>query len=189
MIVRQAAMRVMIVSDEAAERLMADDPAAVEVPVLAQMEDLVTKLMPPRPPIPDAGLLEQARRNAELRQRLLDEMGMLDAAQVAELSGSKSTNQRARASRWTSEGRIFGLPVNGRSLYPAFQFDEVGQPRPVVKEVLALLMPLNLSAWATAIWWDTGSDILDWRTPAAVLVLDPDAVVKAARLDARTLGH
>jgi len=78
--------------------------------------------------------------------------------------------------------------VNGRTLYPSFQFDEAGQPRPVVAEVLAKLRKLNLSPWATAIWWNTDHDVLAWRTPAAVLEEDPEAVLAAADTDARTLG-
>jgi hypothetical protein len=182
-------VRVLVVSDEAAERLKADDRSVIEVPVRDDVERLVSSLMPATPQVPAAGLTEQARRNAELRQRLLNTFEFLDAAAVSELSGSKSTNPRARASRWANEGRIFGVTVNGRALYPGFQFDDVGQPRPIVAEVLAKLHQLNLSAWATAIWWNTGHDALDWRTPAAVLDENSEAVVAAAEMDARTLGR
>ncbi len=182
-------MRVMIVSDETAERLIENDREALEVPVLAQIEDVVIKLMPAVPRVPHAGLTEQARRNAEIRERFLDRVEVLDAAQVAQLSGSRSTNQRARASRWAKESRIFAVVVNGRSLYPAFQFDTDGRPRPAVAEVLTALESLNLSLWSTAIWWDTPSDVLDWRTPTEALPVDPDALVAAARMDARTLGR
>ena len=179
----------MIVSDEMAQRVKEQDASAIEVPMLLEVEELVIKLMPATPRVPSAGPTEQARRNAELRQRFLDKHEVLDAAAVSELSGSKSTNPRARASRWASEGRIFGVTVNGRALYPVFQFDSDGQPRPVVETVLEVLKGLNLSTWATAIWWDTGHDVLNWRTPAEKLAKDPEAVLTAARLDARTLGR
>jgi len=179
----------MIVSDETAERLKTDDRSAVEVPVREEFDRLVQSLMPATPRVAEAGLPEQARRNAELRQHVLDSFEFLDATAVARLSGSKSANPRARASRWASEGRIFGVTVNGRALYPSFQFDDHGQPRQVVADILARLRQLNLSAWAIAIWWNTGHDVLDWHTPAAVLIEDPAAVLLAADTDLRTLGR
>jgi hypothetical protein len=179
----------MIVSDEIAERLKTDDGSVVEVPVRDDIERLVLSLMPAVPRVAEAGLTEQARRNAELRRRVLDTFEFLDAAAVSRLSGSKSTNPRARASRWANEGRLFGVVVNGRTLYPSFQLDDTGQPRPVVAEVLAKLSKLNLSPWATAIWWNTDHDVLDWRSPAAVLGDDPEAVLAAAETDGRTLGR
>lgn len=181
--------RLLIVSDETAEQLKANDQSAVEVPVREDVERLVLSLMPATPRVAEAGLTEQARRNAELRQRVLDSFEFLDAAAVARLSGSKSTNPRARASRWANEGRIFGVTQNGRALYPSFQFDDHGQPRPEVANVLDRLRQLNLSAWAIAIWWNTGHDVLDWRTPAAVLEEHPTAVLAAADTDLRTLGR
>jgi hypothetical protein len=48
-------MRVVVVSEETAERLKEQEPTAMEVPVRSDMEDLVTKLMPAVPRVPDAG--------------------------------------------------------------------------------------------------------------------------------------
>jgi hypothetical protein len=181
--------RLMIVSDETAERLKADDRSAVEVPIREEFDRLVQSLMPPTPRVAEAGLTEQARRNAELRQHVMESFEFLDATAVARLSGSKSANPRARASRWANEGRIFGITVNGRALYPSFQFEDHGQPREAVADILTRLRQLNLSAWAIAIWWNTGHDALDWRKPATVLIEDPSAVLAAADIDLRTLGR
>jgi hypothetical protein len=180
---------VLVVPDETAERLKAAEPRTIEVPVGEEMEDLVVRLMRAVPRVPDAGWTEQARRNAQLRERFMSKFHLLDANEVAELSGSASSNPRARASRWASSGRIFGVPVGARVLYPQFQFDQHGQPRPVVARALEALKGLNLSAWAAALWWDTASDVLGWHTPAEVLAEDPGAVLAAAQLDARTLGR
>ena len=138
---------------------------------------------------PGAGWAEQARRNAQLRERFLSEVHLLDAAEVADTSGSLSINRRAVASRWAGARRIFGVKLNGQVFYPAFQFDEVGQPRPAVGKVLEVLAPLNLSEWAEALWWGAASDALGWRTPAKAVTEDPMAVIEAALLDASTLGN
>jgi hypothetical protein len=182
-------MRVLVVSEETADRLKEQEPATIEVPVRSAMEELVVKLMPAVPRVPDAGWTEQARRNAELRANFLGKFRIFDAAQVAKLSGSKASNPRAVASRWAAAGRIFGIPVGAQILYPGFQFDETGQPRPAVSKVLEALGSLKLSPWAGAMWWDTGSDVLGWRAPAEVLAQDPGTVVLAAQADARTLGR
>ena len=146
------------------------------------------KLVPAVPRATGAGRADQERRNAQLRERFLSELHLLDAAEVADMSGSRSANRRAVASRWAGARRIFGMRLNGQVLYPAFQFDEAGQPRPAVGEVLEVLAPLNLSEWAEALWWGTASDALGWRTPANVVAEDPMAVVKVALLDVSTLG-
>lgn len=182
-------MKVVIVSDETAERVLQQDHAAIEVRPLDDAEDLVVKLMPASLAVPAAGMTEQARRNADLRWRFLSRYEMLDSAGVSELSGSRSTNLRATASRWGSEGRIFGIWEHGRVLYPSFQFDGEGRPRPVVRAVLETLDPLKLSEWSTAIWWDTGHEVLEWRRPSEMVDSDPEAVLEAARMDARTIGR
>jgi hypothetical protein len=182
-------MRLLVVPDDAAQRLKQEEPQAIEVPLGDEMEVLIAKLMPPVTRVPTSELTEQARRNAELRYQFVSRYEMLDAAQIADRSGSRSTNRRAQASRWASAGRIFGVPVGGQALYPVFQFDQFGQPRPVVARVLGILKGLGLSPWATAIWWATATDALGWRAPADVLSEDGTAVLAAAELDARTLGR
>jgi hypothetical protein len=41
-------MRVLVVSEETAERLKEREPSAIEVPVRVAMEELIVKLMLPR---------------------------------------------------------------------------------------------------------------------------------------------
>ena len=181
-------MRLLVVDDETAARIKDEAPAAVEVPVLEEVEDVVVRLMPAATRVPGKGVTEQARRNAALRQAFLDRHELLDAAAVAEWAGSRSSNRRAQASRWAAAKRIFGVPAGGHTLYPGFQFDDDGHPRPAVADVLKILAEMHLSAWATAIWWDTPSDVLGWRRPAEVVAVDPDEVIAAARIDARSIG-
>ncbi|HET9061242.1 MAG TPA: hypothetical protein VFN61_15085, partial [Acidimicrobiales bacterium] len=81
-------MRVLVVADETADLVKRQDPTAIEVPVSAQMEDLVARLMPGRTAcVPDAGWTEQARRNAQLRERFLGRTELIDAGAVADMSG------------------------------------------------------------------------------------------------------
>jgi hypothetical protein len=136
--------------------------------------------------VPSPAWLEQARRNADERRRFLDEFGALDAEGVATLAGSKSANRRSLAQRWRSEGKIFGVEVQGKFVYPGFQFDpETGQPKPDIGRVLASLpRTLREGGWQLALWWDNAVDALGFRRPVDVLDKDPDAVVLAARAEA-----
>ena len=136
--------------------------------------------------VPSPAWLEQARRNADERRRFLDEFGALDSEGVAALARSKSANRRSLAQRWRSEGRIFGVEVQGKFVYPGFQFDpETGQPKPSIGRVLeSLPRTLREGGWQLALWWDNAVDALGLRRPVDVVDKDPEAVVLAARAEA-----
>jgi hypothetical protein len=183
-------VRLLVVPEDVAERVKRTEPGVIEVPVDAQMEDLVARLMPGAVPrVPGADWTEQARRNAHLRTGFLAKFPVLRATEPADLSEPESRGRRAAASHWASARRIFGVDLSGQVLYPEFQFDEAGQPRAAVAEALEALRPLRLSDWALALWWGTGSEALGWRAPAEVLAEEPEGVVAAARLDASSLGR
>jgi len=181
-------VRLLVVPDEVAERVKHAEVGVIEVPVDAQMEDLVARLMPGAVPRVPGGWTEQARRNVQLRTDFLAKFPVLGATELAELSDPESRGRSATASHWASARRIFGVELNGQVLYPEFQFDEAGRPRAALAEALEALRTLRLSDWALALWWSTGSEALGWRAPAEVLVEEPEGVVQAAHLDASALG-
>ena len=71
---------------------------------------------------------QQARRNAEARQELIDEFGLFDSDQLAEMAGSKAKNRSATASRWLAERRVFAVEHLGHRYFPAFQFGIDSRP-------------------------------------------------------------
>jgi hypothetical protein len=152
--------------------------------MLSRFNDVVNVLAPVG--VPSPAWLEQARRNAEERRRFLDEFGALDSEEVATLARSKSANRRSLAQRWRSERRIFGVEIQGRYVYPGFQFDpESGQPKPVIARILKSLPgPLRDGGWQLALWWDNAVDTLEFRRPVDIVDEDPEAVVSAARAEA-----
>lgn len=183
-------VRVVVLPSEGAERVVEVVPGArlIELPQFAAVEQLVASFMPPVGVV-SSSVAEQARRNAVARAEFLTEFEALDAEGVAHLAGSKAGNRRATASRWQGEGSCFAVEHEGRSVFPAFQFDPAtGRPRPAVVPVIRALRAVGLGGWALALWWATPHDMLDWRRPVDVLVSDPDAVVEAAETDARTSG-
>jgi hypothetical protein len=123
---------------------------------------------------------QHALRNAEARQELLDEFGVLDSEEVAQLAGSTAKNRSATVSRYLAAGQVFAIEHRGSRYYPAFQFDTSGRPRPVIAQVLQALQPYGLDGWEIALWYTTASGWLDDRRPIDLLDEDPDAVVAAA---------
>jgi hypothetical protein len=114
----------------------------------------------------------QAARNTAAREKLLSEFGAL--------SGAKT------AAQWKREGLIFTVPYQGRNIYPTFQFDAQGCPRPVVAEVLATLGQQG-RGWQLALWFTSANGWLGGRRPVDILDTDPAAISEAARHEASDL--
>lgn len=89
-----------------------------------------------------------------------------------------------------SRGRLLALPALGGSLFPAFQVDRRGRPRPGMGEVLAVFEGAVESPLTVASWFRTPQPLLDDRTPADWLVAGEDTtrLVAAARRAAAHLA-
>ena len=145
-----------------------------------EMERLIEVAMPAVSGRPHPAVLDQARRNADFRAGFLERYDALDAGQVHRLYGSKADKTAALAGRWRAAEKIFGVEHRGRLLYPAFQFDDAGRPKPVVAEVLRALGkrgPWQIASWFTA----PNGRLPDDRRPVDVMDADPGAVAAAAR--------
>ena len=123
------------------------------------LAQILTRLLTPRQDV-DTDL---ALDNFALRQEYLDETPLLTAKQIHGMSGLRSSNPSEPASRWKKEGKTFALRIQRRDLYPAFQFQD-GMPRPVIKEVLAVL-PAGMTSWQKAFWFASGNGWLDGDEP------------------------
>ncbi len=150
-----------------------------------QMHQAIEALMPPAA-VPGRAAVLQARRNAEARAALLAEFGALTSSEVADLAGSRARNRAALANRWRKEGRILAVSHRGQTLYPGFQLDEDGRPRPEVAEVLAALGE-GMGAWEVALWFTSASGWLGGARPVDLLDREPERVVAAARREAQGL--
>lgn len=131
--------------------------------------------------VADRSELPQLLRNARRRTELLREFEPLTSAQVAELRGSTAENRAAIASRWKSEGRIFSVKYQKSELYPAFEFDEDGEPRPVIRRVLEAIG--GRDGWELALWFTAANSWLDDKRPVDLLdkAKREDEIVEAAR--------
>jgi len=131
--------------------------------------------------VADRSELPHLIRNARRRSELLRDFEPLTSAQVAELRGSTAGNRAAIASRWKSERRIFPVRYQKSELYPAFQFDEDGEPRPVIRRVLEAVG--GRDGWALALWFTAANGWLDDKRPVDLLdeAEREDEIVEAAR--------
>ena len=121
----------------------------------------------------------QLQLNLEANRRLEEEFGLLTAAQVAERSGSTAANASQTGSRWRKAGKVLVFSVKGTSCYPGFQFDENGQPLPVIAEVIERLGPY-LPSRQLAFWFVGASvDLYDGR-PVDLFDEHPDDVIRVA---------
>src|SRR6185295_12978476 len=138
--------------------------------------------MLPRSEVPSPVAVLQARRNAEAREALIREFGALSSSEVAQLASSRAKNRAALAHRWKQEGRIFSAPYHGTEVFPGFQFDDQGQPRETIREVIALFS--GRSPWELALWFIVANGWLAGRRPVDLLDTDPEAATAAARRSA-----
>jgi hypothetical protein len=128
------------------------------------------------------------RRNVEARTALLEEFGALRSQEVADLAESRASNRAALANRWRAENRVLAVPVGDELLYPGFQFNAEGKPKPAVGQAITWLRSDARSTdWQAALWFATPTSWLGRRRPVDVLDGDPDAVIDAARREVSDL--
>lgn len=106
---------------------------------------------------------------------------LLHAEDVRKLVGLSSLEELDElVRRW----RILALPTNrGSVVYPAFQFDENGQPYRVIAEIIEILAPVAISPYTIASWLMSPNEFLGNDTPMHVLKTerDPQRVLTEAR--------
>lgn len=142
---------------------------------------LIAAMTPPK--TASRGVTLQAQRNAAARAALEDEFGLLSSAEVAAATGARAKNTSSLASRWRKEARIFAVPGgDGAHLYPAFQFDGTGRPRPAVASIIEALAGL-MDGWSLALWFIGSNGWLGGERPADVLD-DAQVLVAAHQLAA-----
>jgi hypothetical protein len=142
---------------------------------------LIDALMPESIAVPTPAAVLQARRNAEARSALLDEFGALRSHEVADLAESRASNRAALANRWRAENRLIAVPVRDELLYPGFQFNAEGKPKPAIGPTIGWLRSNpHTTDWQMALWFVTPTSWLGGRRPVDLLDEHPDAVIDAA---------
>lgn len=132
--------------------------------------------------LPAQGDVVAARREALLA------LGWPTSQQVGERAGSCAQSNPAQyASQLRQAGRILGVwsPRDRTYLHPVFQFDESGQPRPRVAELLAVMgnEEDDPKGW-NRVFWLYGPHLgLEGATPAECFAKEPARVIALAQED------
>jgi len=83
---------------------------------------------------------------------------------------------------WQAQDKVFSVAYEGQRLFPGFQFDDSGQPLPLISQVLLVFSKdPDRSSWDDAFWFFGASGWLDGATPIEALLKDSQSVLLAAQ--------
>jgi hypothetical protein len=138
-------------------------------------------------PVPWAAV-EQARRLAEHRQRLLAS-GAFTTEALREMRGDKSQEAtRTWISRRRKDGALFTVDYEGTALVPAFQLRLDGSVRTGLRPALRVLLDAGLGGWELWTWFTARTPWLPGHAPHDLLDDDPESVTSAAESFASNLA-
>lgn len=120
--------------------------------------------------VPSPAVLDQVRRNAQLRTSMLTEFGAVDARELADLVGSRARNRLSVVDNWRRAGRIVVVPWHGQTLIPGFQLLADGLPDPRLRPVLQALRKEGFGPWEQALWWTVPAPRLGGLRPVGLLL-------------------
>ncbi|WP_322032854.1 hypothetical protein [Paraburkholderia sp. J76] len=103
----------------------------------------------------------------------------LTAETVGRRHDPEATDLLAVTNQWQKESRIFAVELAGQPLYPAYLFDETGNPIPEVAEILGVFA--GYSPFRIAAWFESTCGMLHGKRPREVLTSDAKAAVAAAK--------
>lgn len=122
-----------------------------------------------------SAIAEQEQRWRDIESRY----GLLDSAQVADLTGSKARNRAGTASHLRTGGKALAVYRGGRYLFPGFQFTVGGQVFPVIPKVIEVMAEEGWQPESIVEWLDSPNGYLGGRTPVD-RIADEAAVLTAA---------
>lgn len=119
-----------------------------------------------------------AQRLAAHKQRLLAQ-GAFTYATLADARGAQESSVRTWASR--EKHSVLLLKDGGRTLLPAVQFDDSGQPRREIVELIQTLREVGLDSWQLWSWLVSPTGLLSGRAPAEIAAQAPARTRRAAQ--------
>jgi hypothetical protein len=154
--------------------------------VSATRADLTRALMARNVSLTPPATLAQAQRLAGHRDALLSTPVFTHDTLRALRGDTKTSSTRTWLTRRRDNHELFTVPHNGRTLIPAFQLDEQGQPRPELQPVLEALAAAGLTGWSLWTWLTNPTALLSGETPEQLARRAPARVLRAARRLAST---
>jgi hypothetical protein len=125
--------------------------------------------------------LAQAQRLATHRDALLATPVFTHETLRALRRDAKASTTRTWLARRRENHEVFTVTHIGRTLIPAFQLDELGQPRPELRPVLEALAEAGITGWPLWTWLTSRTALLSGEIPEQLARRAPARVLRAAR--------
>ena len=103
-------------------------------------------------PISQPQFLEARAHQPETIQSVLGGCYWLTPRHINARQKTPPKDEEQPARDWLRDGKVFSVPYQGATYFPAYQFDVACQPRTVVQDVLTALKPMT-DGWALAAWF------------------------------------
>jgi hypothetical protein len=101
---------------------------------------------------------------------------------LSELRGDKTeSSTRTWLARRRDTHALFTVNYNGKTLIPAFQLDEHGEPRAELQPVLSVLDEGGVQGWSLWTWLTKPTGFLSGAVPEEIARTDPERVLNAAQ--------
>ena len=101
---------------------------------------------------------------------VFDEGSWVTSEEINRLQASPSSNKSLPASDWKRFGCVFSVPYDGQEHIARYQFDELYQPLPIIKDILQEIGEVA-DPWRIAAWFHYPSgwiaDTVDGAKPVA----------------------
>lgn len=142
--------------------------------------ELVHALMIHNVSLTPSATLAQAQRLATHRDALLA-TPVLTHQSLQELRGDASgSSTRTWLARRRAADAVFTVSHNGKTLIPAFQIDEHGEPRTELQPILSTLIHGRVQGWALWTWLTSPTSFLSGEIPEQVARTAPGRALRAA---------
>ncbi len=100
---------------------------------------------------------------------------------LSELRGQTASGVRTWLARKREAHGLFTVNYNGRTLIPAFQLDERGEPRAELRAILSVLDEGGVQGWSVWTWLTKPTSFLSGGVPEEIARTDPERVLHAAQ--------
>ncbi|MEB3022915.1 MULTISPECIES: hypothetical protein [Mycolicibacter] len=149
--------------------------------VEASREDLLRALMGHGVSLTPAATLSQAKRLAAQRNALLATPFHTYASLSEQRRNSSESSTRTWVARARQAHKLFSVDHDGRTLIPAFQFDEHLKPRIELAPILAALAQGGVRDWSLWTWLTSPTSFLSGGVPERIATTDPARALRAAQ--------
>jgi hypothetical protein len=132
----------------------------------------------------------EARMLSSARTAVLKSQDFVTASAIADAAHFSSKNPSSQPNRWKKGGLVFAISYKGTDLYPLYALDHKHgfRPVPVIAEILNVFDGTK-DAWETAFWFESLNSHLSDKKPKDLIATKPEAVLKAAQVEAAGLQH